>query len=363
MHTLSGFASGQPGLDLPAARELMNGALAGIDGTKGHPMLALVAAGAAMIADDPGLALREIEHNLVHPDPWARAALTLMRAALGENSGDVAMLRRDGQSGYDQFSAIGDRWGMATCLSSLGWVRMIDGDLDGSIAAYERSIELVRELRAGDDVTEQLLRLGAVRARAGDLAGARRDILSAQEQVERRHSAFMQAFVAFGLGEVYRQEGDLAAARAQFDKALGALDTAQFGPPQVQAIVMTGMAALDLAAGDVEAGRAQLRDALDTAFRAQDMPIVAGVLVGLACHAQAVDAPARTATLLAAATAVRGAEDRSDREAARLAEWARSALGPREYAEAHSRGLRMSRAEARAFAEGDPVPAGQARRR
>jgi len=188
-------------------------------------------------------------------------------------------------------------------------------------------------------------------------------VLLAQEQAERRHSAYSQAFVAFGLGDLCRQEGDLDAARAHFERARATLETTAFGPPQVQAIVLTGIATLDLAQGFTDTGHDRLQEALDTAFRTHDMPVVAMVLVGLACHAQVVDDPVRATTLLAAAVAVRGAEDRSDRDAARLAGWARAALSPREHAEAHSRGLSMSREQARALAQESLLPTGQARRR
>jgi len=261
---------------------------------------------------------------------------------------------------------------MATCLTSLAWVRMIDGDLDGSVAAYERSIQLVTELRASDDVTEQLLRLASVRLRQGDVEGARRDITRAREIAERRHSLFTQAFVWFGEAELARYEGDLARARALGEEALGRISESPAGPAPILAILSAGFALVELAEGEHDAARQRLESALVGAFAVRDMPIAAMALVGFARLAQALDEPERAATMLGAALKLRGAEDRSDREAAAVAEWARAALGLRGYDAAHARGLAFGRDEARAFALGeDPGPgivdevavAAQARRR
>jgi predicted ATPase/DNA-binding SARP family transcriptional activator len=351
---LSGFASGQGDMTLAKAKALVDNDLGGLDGTRGHPILAFVAPGTAMLADDTEAAIAAVDRNLSHPDPWAKAALLMLRAAVAENAGDIELLRKDAREAHERFAAIGDRWGMATTLSSIAWVRMIDGDLDGAVDAYTTSIDLVTQLRASDDVSEQLLRLSLVRARQGDLDGARRDVLRAHTLAEERRSALMLAFSSFVLGEVDRLSGDLVSARRRQEQALADFEAASHGPPQVKAIAMVGLANLDLADGDVDSALDLLRQGLDIALGVRDMPVAAVAAAGFAQVSLAFGDPTRAATVLGTSTALRGTADRSDPDVARVAAAAREALGPEAYEEAYSRGVSMSRDEALALLDEPP---------
>jgi predicted ATPase/DNA-binding SARP family transcriptional activator len=343
IHGISAFAAGDGDMTLEKARRLIEDDLADVDALTGHPMLAMVGPGAAILAEDTAGALAAIERNLAHQDPWARAVLLFMRAAIAENGGDVDALRRDSLDSYERFAEIGDRWGMAITLSSLGGVLMMDGDLVGAIEAFEKSMAMLGELRAGDDVSEQLMRLAMARARAGDLAGARRDVTLALEKAEERRSPAMMSFARFGFGELDRQAGDLVGARRHFRAALEGLGRAPHGPRQIDAVVHTGLAHLDVAEADLDSAQAQLRTALELAMSVRDMPITAVVGIGFAEISLACGDAERAAILLGASTALRGAEDRSNADALALAAAAAESLGAPAYADAYARGLALSR--------------------
>jgi predicted ATPase/DNA-binding SARP family transcriptional activator len=346
IHGISAFAAGHSEMTMEKARRLVEDELSYVDELGGHPMLAMIGPGAAMLGEDTAGALTAIERNLAHPDPWARAVLVFMRAAIAENDGDVDTLRRDSQDSYERFAQIGDRWGMAITLSGLGGVLMMDGDLSGAIAAFEKSMAMLAELRAGDDVSEQLMRLAMARARSGDMPGARRDVTLALEKAEERRSPLMMSFARFGFGELDRLEGDLVGARRHFMEALEGLDRSPHGPRQMEAIMHAGLAHLDVAEADFDTAQDQLHTALELAIASRDMPIVAIVGVGFAELALACGDGARAALLLGASTSLRGAEDRSNTDAITIATTARTALGPADYDDAYARGLSLSRVEA-----------------
>ena len=279
----------------------------------------MIGPGAAMMAEDTPAALAAIARNLAHKDPWARAVLLFMRAAIAENDGDVDTLRRDSHDSYEQFAQIGDRWGMAITLSALGGVLMMDGDLTGAIGAFEKSMAMLAELRAGDDVSEQLMRLAMARARTGDMTAARRDVALALEKGEERRSPMMMSFARFGFGELDRLEGDLGSARHHYLAALEGLEKSPHGPRHMDAVVHAGLAHLDVADADLDSAQTHLETALELAVSVRDMPIAAIIGVGFAALALARDEPARAATLLGASTSLRGAEDRSNTDAIAIA--------------------------------------------
>jgi len=345
IHSISAFAAGHSDMSVEKARKLIEDEMADIDQLNGHPMLSMIAPGAAMLAEDTAGALAAIERNMAHRDPWARAVLLFMRSAIAENEGDVDGLRRDSQDSYERFAELGDRWGMAITLSALGGVHMMDGDVSAALEAFEESMAMLTQLRAGDDVAEQLMRLAMARARSGDMAGARRDTTLALEKAEERRSPMMVSFARFGFGELDRLEGDLIGARRHFMAALEGLDRSPHGPRQVGAVVHTSLAHLDVAEDAFASAETRLHTALELAVSVRDMPIAAIVGVGLAELALARDDPQRAAVLLGASVALRGAEDRSNIDAIRIAAGVANALDPAVYDAAYARGLALSREE------------------
>ena len=52
-----------------------------------HPLVAMLEPGLALIVGDERTAMAAIERQMNHPDPWARAALQLVRGLIAENCG------------------------------------------------------------------------------------------------------------------------------------------------------------------------------------------------------------------------------------------------------------------------------------
>lgn len=102
--------------------------------------------------------------------------------------------------------------------------------------------------------------------------------------------------------------------------------------------------------GDTDAALARHAEALRLAAAAYDAPIIGQALVGFADLAARTGEPERAATLLGAAVAVRGIEDRSLADPPRIERAVREAIGDTRFAAAYARGRAMDRASACAYA-------------
>ena len=73
-----------------------------------------------------------------------------------------------------------------------------------------------------------------------------------------------------------------------------------------------------------------------------DAPVIAEALAGLADLTLRENHPERAAELLGASVAIRGTTDRSAPDEERVADAARSVLGPARYGQAYQRGQRVT---------------------
>lgn len=105
-------------------------------------------------------------------------------------------------------------------------------------------------------------------------------------------------------------------------------------------------AAVERAYGDAGRAGALLRAAYDDAVETKDLPIIAAVGVVVAEATVAAGSPSDGAEMLAAAASLRGAEDETDPEIARLTATLHEALGDDGYAAAWQRGHALERAAA-----------------
>ena len=79
------------------------------------------------------------------------AGLFALRANIAENEGDIEEMRREAEIAREQFSDIGDRWGLASTLSNIALGRTLDGDLEGAVVAYEEAVGCLETLNAVGD--------------------------------------------------------------------------------------------------------------------------------------------------------------------------------------------------------------------
>jgi predicted ATPase/DNA-binding SARP family transcriptional activator len=341
LRTISAAASGF-GMPNAAAVDELATRMGRLDPRTGHPILALVEPGMAIFADDMPGGMAAIERNLAHEDPWVRAMLHLMVGMFAENDGDLELMRREIPLAIEGFRAVGDRWGLGTSMGALANVHSMDGDSEGAIAELREARRLMQELRATDDASYTAARLAMMRARTGDLAGARRDITALLEAGP-DHGSHVEALATFSLGVLDRMEGDYALARERHEIALAFITANTLAAPQVAATIHCGLAYLDLIDGDPDAARTHLARAWDKALAARDMPIAALVAVGIAGTALARGDATAAAESLGASSALRGGEDAGDPDLRRLVAATREALGDAAYDVAWKRGRGLSR--------------------
>ena len=137
-------------------------------------LLILIRPVIAMFADDEEGVVRLIEAGLTSSDPWIAASVRMFRAAMAENTGNVAAMRSDADIALAEFRAIGDRWGTASSLGVLAQLKTMDSDLVGAVADLEEALALTEQLAGHDDALMLNMRLADLRVRTGDAAGAQR---------------------------------------------------------------------------------------------------------------------------------------------------------------------------------------------
>jgi predicted ATPase/DNA-binding SARP family transcriptional activator len=290
-----------------------------------------------------GDALDEVE------DPWIRAALTMFRANLYENEGDIANMRVDTERALELFSAIGDRWGLASTLSAVGMLATIDGDLDAAITAYRRAVQYVVEFGAADDEAFTRLRIADLCLRNGDVAGARAEAgrirvsrINAGSRTQRLMADTLEARIA-------RHTGDTTEMRAVQASLSGHLDSLTGMHPlngHMRAMAEASVAVVDLALGETDRAGHRLVSAYLTGVETKDMPIIAAVAAAIAAWTAQTGRPAHAAEILGTAAALRGAEDATDPDFVALSTRLRAELGDDEFTVRYAAGRALDRAAA-----------------
>jgi hypothetical protein len=277
-------------------------------------------------------------------DPWLRAMGRFYQA---QNAGEMGHL--DGAEeqlrlALREFRPIGERWGIALVLTILADVIDLRADDGATIAALEEAVAIGRELNAWSDLAYVEARLALVRARAGDLARARRELdRIGRIALSRRGQIDIDRWVTFMRAELCWREGDPAAVVDCCSVVLDAFEVHQavWWEP-LRARIRGRLALAVLAQGD----QARCHDILSAAVEAAaawiEHPALAAVLDACACYVlgrpglappapEPVITPDRAelaARLLGAAHAVRGAFDESSLDAPHARAAARATLGP-----------------------------------
>jgi hypothetical protein len=261
-------------------------------------------------------ALRLSEDLSDSPDPWIRAAVRTMSAGFAENSGDLESMRVDVDAALRDFEVIGDRWGLSTTLSSRGWIRTLDGDIDGAIADYERAFDCLKALGGDEDDLLIHIRLTGLRMRTGDLSGARASLAAARGTVTSGPHGAVRQLVADGVeAHLLLLEGDRAGALAICDHLRQQIADRSQGPwmrGHLCALTLSVTAGVALRVGDVDQAARDMTVAYPQALGTQDLPVIAIVGVWVAGVALFRDRPTESATILGAAARLRGGDDFTD---------------------------------------------------
>ncbi|MEW9528066.1 BTAD domain-containing putative transcriptional regulator [Microbispora sp. NPDC049125] len=290
---------------------------------------------------DDSAALRHLAGLADSDDPWLAAAARLFRGLALAAFGGAAEAAADLTAARDGFAAVGDRWGMAAAVSSLGSCHSLGGDHAAAVAAMGQAVTFIRMLGSEGDVPWMLIDLALERVRMGDLVAARADLEEAEAEGLACRSAAITASARAGLGELARAGGDLTVARSLLAGALGDLDGVSGAPPQLRARALLSLGRVEIADGDLDAARSRLREGLAAAQEAGDRSAVAGVAEGLAALAVAEGETGEAAGLLGLAAAVRGVPDRGSPDVLRAEAAARATLGEAAHAAAYAATARL----------------------
>ncbi|MEU8652057.1 BTAD domain-containing putative transcriptional regulator [Streptomyces sp. NPDC048737] len=300
------------------------------------PLLGLVTALERML-QAPDAFLPAFEPLLDNEDPWVRALARLhlgkMRIMLGRDGRDAdAYLER----ALTEFRALGERFGISFALTELADRIAVRGEFAGACEHYEQAIAVVTEVGTTEDVIRMRSRQAQLYWLLGDEDASAAAIAEAQRRAERVTWPDALAELALAKAELARWGGDAGEAHRQLGVVTAVLgDGAERADVRAVTHDLLGYLADDL--GEARAHRAA---ACEAASEAGYAPLTAQVLVGVADLALRRGEPEQAARLLAASTGVRGLQDRSHPDAARIEQSARSRLGDARFAEAAREGTR-----------------------
>jgi predicted ATPase len=317
-----------------------------VGSTSTHPALALLEPGLAIFGDDHERGLAAIEEALPHPDPWAEAALYLMRAAFKEHIGYAPGIRDDLIVATDAFRQVGERWGMAMSLHLRGELEQTTGDLGAASASFQEALELTTQIDAADDVGQLQVRLAMVDALRGRIDQARAELHRILDVNQRQGRVHLVVYSHLCLGHLARYDGDLDEAARSYDAGRRILIQRSLGMKQLEALLLTGSSNVRVDRGDLAHAEPDLVEAMDAAeSEAKDMPVLASVGVGIAYLGLVRDGAESAAELLGAADAIRGIDAVGDPDVQRLTTRLHRELGDR-FEAARARGSRLGRKDA-----------------
>lgn len=250
------------------------------------------------------------------PSRWVRASVRAWAVSRAENDGDLTALRREADLALDEFTAIGDRWGIAAVLSSQAYLATVEGDLDRAVRCYERALRHVLELGSAEDDLYLQLRLAGVSLRQGDLDAARErlDALRTRNAgaAPARERVIMADAVRAGL---LWQDGQHDAARELTGDLRRRMDESHL-PAALRGrafpMILATAAVVAADSGDAVTALADVTWAYPHAVASGDMPILGqlGVAVAHVCAARGQWVGA--AEVLGAAAQIRGGDDPTD---------------------------------------------------
>jgi predicted ATPase/DNA-binding SARP family transcriptional activator len=255
-------------------------------------------------------------------DPWIHALGSTGVGLMLLFHGRVEEAEREIAASLAGFRAIGERWGMMLALAATAEFADGRGDHVAAAAPMDEALRLAEELGSTVDMADLLRTRGDGRVFAGDLDVARADYERSAVLARRSGATEMVAAAHLGLAEVARRRGDLAAARRWCAEALAECPTGWFSADATRFGVLVANGRLALDEGDEAAARAWYGRALSAMAGVRTMPVVVEAVDGLV----ALSPPDRASLLLGAAAALEVVPlDVARGRAASLAEFERGA--------------------------------------
>ncbi|WP_460437651.1 BTAD domain-containing putative transcriptional regulator [Amycolatopsis stemonae] len=299
-----------------------------------HPVVALVAALERMV-QDPDAFIAAWEPPLTDDDPWVRALARLqlgkMRIQFGAEGTDADAYL---EAALAEYTELGERWGLSFALTELADRIATRGDFAGAVAHYEHAIAVVTEVGAIEDVVRMRSRQAQLHWLSGDEESSAAAMVEAERAAARVAWPNALTELALTKSELARWRGDPEQARRQLDVATALLGSAA-ERAQVRGMIQDVLGYL---AEDIAEAREHRVAAFEAAAGMGTAPLIAQVLVGIADLALRREDDEQAARLLAASARVRGLQDRSQPDVARIEQAARSRLGDAKFTEAAQEG-------------------------
>ncbi|WP_433337074.1 BTAD domain-containing putative transcriptional regulator [Spirillospora sp. CA-294931] len=278
-------------------------------------------------------------------DPWLRALDQFSYAYQCLFAGDLDEAAPVFEEAVAGFRALGDRWGTANTLDGQAQLAEMAGDQRRSLELLEAALDLAGQLGAKEDEADLLARRAEVRARLGDLDGARSDYELAAKYATWSGAPLKVRATRLGLADVARLGGDTAAAIALYDEVLSHPEANWGWDGEATERAQIGLGWIALEQGDLPGARARFRTSLESAKEQPLFLAASEALEGLAAVALAEGEAELAATLLGVGGQPRNA-------CSKVAAEARDVLGEDAFTVACERGSSMNREDALAFALG-----------
>ncbi|MZD08957.1 tetratricopeptide repeat protein [Streptomyces sp. SID5785] len=239
----------------------------------------------------------------VGDDAWGRALLGVGLGFQEQFAGRPAASEALFAEALEGFRACGDRWGMANSLDQLGLYADWRGERGRALELIDEALTYAHDLAAPEETADLLCRRGTVLLRSGRHEEAAADFSRAAELAGGVGAHEKVAGAHWGLGDAARLAGDTARARTHYESALETSARSWYSVGQTVHIFL-GLGRAALAEGRAEEADDWFRQArtLSTGGTAQGLEL-AEVAEALASRAAA---PEEAATLLGAASALRG---------------------------------------------------------
>ncbi|UQX89600.1 winged helix-turn-helix domain-containing protein [Jatrophihabitans telluris] len=326
------------------------------------PMVLLLRPMMSFFSGDSERIVALLDEAMSSSDDWIRGAALMFRANLRENDGEVEKMRADVDAALGIFRQIGDRWGMASTLTSLAQLHTLDGDLPAAIAEYTRAAGYLADFGAHSDEAMLHLRLTDLQLRLGDFEAAHREAELVRTTDFQAGSSAQRVLAECALSAVASATQDhpaMTAHRRNLLREVSGMSPVHPMNGHVRSLALASLAGLETAGGDYTEAAAHLRESYDCGVATQDMPIMAAVAVAVATWAAALGDPAawrHSAEILGAAAQLRGSDDRTDWFVRRLRERLTEQLGAEQLAACYGRGRALTRKAALARIDPATVP-------
>jgi predicted ATPase/DNA-binding SARP family transcriptional activator len=189
-------------------------------------------------------------------------------------------------------------------LSDLGFVALIQDDLERAEQLCNEALAVARELGDGRAVSAALINLGEVSSLLGDHESALTHYEEARALRRELGDPLLVANVTYNLGVAAFRAGDLPRAREAVEESLALARRVDDDTNIAAALFM--IAELDIERGELDAAREAIRESLAVYSELENSFACAGCLLVLGAIAAAAGSPEEAARLVGAADALRG---------------------------------------------------------